>query len=200
MFAIILSWSNSCHHIVIGFPLSVPVSPKLPRVPGWSGAGGEAVCWGLLGIPLLEKFIDFLCFCFLVSKCLGFLLSWFQRFKVSWFLAFKVSKFHRFKDPILPNCHYMFCVGSRSHAQDLQELIRRTVGFVSARHFETCHNFGLPNYDIYKNQICFKNVFGLSWTCFGVLVSPKINIIGFWAWWQVQKTRNHRHEGFEVLP
>ena len=46
----------------------------------------------MLGIPLLEKFLGFVVFGFLVSKILGFL--------VSKFLGFKMSKFQRFKDTI----------------------------------------------------------------------------------------------------
>ena len=82
---------------------------SLIDAPPWSGTrrmqGWELVCWGVLGIPLLEKFLGF-CVClvsdfliywfigflvlgFLVSGFLGFLVSWFQGLLVSWLLGFK---------------------------------------------------------------------------------------------------------------
>ena len=39
-----------------------------------------------------------------------------------------------------------------------------------------------------------------SWIVWGVLVSPKINNIGFGSHGHVQKSRNHENEGFRFLP
>ena len=39
-------------------------------------------------------------------------------------------------------------------------------------------------------------IWGFSWIILSVLVSPKINHIGFGAQGHVRKSRNHEHEGF----
>ena len=55
--------------------------------------------------------------------------------------------------------------------------------------FQNCQNVGSP-----------KTVCGFSGFFVGVMVSPKMNIIGFRSRGHVQKLRNHRNEEFEVLP
>ena len=63
--------------------------------------GWESVCWGVVGIPLIENrkvswFLGFLGYwflSFLASWFLGFLVSWFLGLWVTWFLSFLVSWF-----------------------------------------------------------------------------------------------------------
>ena len=64
-----------------------------------------------------------------------------------------------------------------------------------ARLFEFRHLLGFENYGIYKNVFSNMNK-GVFWICLSILASPKIKIIGFEAQGHVQKSRNHRNEGF----
>ena len=54
------------------------------------------------------------------------------------------------------------------------------------------------NFEICRNRT-FENVLGLFLICLGVLVSPKINIIGVGRKGTVQKFRNHGNEEFGAL-
>ena len=163
----------------------------------------ESVCWGVPGIPLLEKaswFRGFLVF--------GFLVSWFQSVLVSWslfvskILGFVVSKIlgflvSDFKD--LPNFHFMFPGRYWSHIQDFRDLIKRIVGFVRRPSLRKLSTFGISKFLRFTKIILLKcprdllYFFQMSWC---------LQRWNNWFWGSVTrpKSRNHRNEGFQVLP
>ena len=63
---------------------------------------------------------------------------------------------------------------------------------------ELVNKSGFYLWGIERNSIC-KSVPGNFLDFLGVLVSPKINNIGFGARGRVQKSRNHRNDEFGVL-
>ena len=84
-----------------------------------------------------------------------------------------------------------------AHLRDFQQFIKRIIGICSAPPFTTC-----SKYTISKHlRVVF--VFEQKWfslIIWNILVSPKINIIGFGNRGHVQKSRNHENNRFSVSP
>ena len=132
-----------------GFSQILEDPQKRPGLQGW-----ESVCWGVLGIPLLENRKGFLVSWFLVSLFQGLLVSWFLSFLVYyflavlvswflgfWFIGFVVSKFQRFVKLSLHVFDKYW-----SHIQEFQEFIRRISITFRCRLFEHCHFEDFPRW------------------------------------------------------
>ena len=117
------------------------------------------------------------CLLLLVSKLLGFM--------VSKFLGFNVPHFN---DPILPKLHFMSSGKYWPHIQA-----------VRCPSFPTCSKHGFRHFDISQNDI-FKNIDLFVRVKWGILVSAKMNHIGFGSNGNVRKCRNHEHDGFSGSP
>ena len=111
----------------------------------------------------------------------------FQSVLVSWLfvLCFQVSRMYQ----ISISC---FLEEIDLISKICKILVDGTAGLIGTRLFEMFKLLDFQNPEIHKNTI-----FDLF---LGVLVSPKMKIVGFGARGHVQKSRNHRNEGFEVLP
>ena len=99
---------------------------------------------------------------------------------------------------ILPNFHVMFLIDIDIMSKIYEMLLDGSSGFVGPVFSKFDKVLGLPIFDIYNN-IC-KRAPGIYSIVFGVLVSQKINNIGFGARGHVRKSRNHRNDEFEALP
>ena len=137
------------------------------RVQGW-----QSVCWGMLGIPLLENkqvpyFVGFLFFGSVVSR--------------------------------KPNSDSCFPRNIDLMSKVYKVLLNGSSGLFGPCLFENCQQMGFRNFETYNNNM-FINVPGFSWLVLCVLVSPKTKIIGFGGSVHVQKCRNHRHAEFSSLP
>ena len=162
-------------------PCSV-VSPK--RVVGCTG--WDSVCWGVLGILLLEKFIGSLFFW--ISRFPAFSVSKFLGFEVSFLLVSKFWRCHKYPFHVFWKISIPYPRFSR--------FLRRIFGDFGAHLFQHVLIF---MFKIYKNdtrQICPREI---SWFGLGVLVSPTIKN-GFGSQGHVRKFQNHRNEGLWVLP
>ena len=100
--------------------------------------------------------------------------------------SYKVSKLQKF---------------SNVQVSETSKCQHRRTSDISISFFKKCgtHICNFPTF--YRSQIPQNNMFdnGLkfSWIIWSVLVSPKLNNIGFEAQGHVPKSRNHKHEGFE---
>ena len=148
------------------------------------------------GDSLTWKYKRFLGFLVSWSLTFGFLVSWcvVVGFLVSWFRGFLVSKKYQL---------YMSCF-----LEDI-DLVSKIFKICSdgssslfgARLFENCQTFGFEKFwGLWAKQYVLKRFQRFSWFCLGVLVSPKIKVIGFGRKVPVQKSRNHENEEFEFLP
>ena len=130
-----------------------------------------------------------------------FLVSWFQSFLVSRFesvLVFLVSTFQSFNEPILPKTLFHVLWKILIPYSRFSKTTRRIFSCCSASVFPNMFKISdFQNADIYATDT-FQNVFGFSWIIWSILVSPKINNIGFGAQGHVKKSRIHRNEGFSV--
>ena len=133
----------------------------------------------------------------------GLTVLWFSGFMVLWFYGFLVSK--------IPKCH-VICSGIyRSHIQDVQDFFTRIFTICRCPPFPTFTNKWCPTLSKNANVLDFQNVeiyehnipkkgLCFSWIVQGIMGSQKINNIGFGSRRHVQKFRNHRNDGFWVLP
>ena len=121
----------------------------------------------------------------------GFVVCvWFYSCMILWFLCFKNTKcpFHVFRNILIPYPRF-----SRFYLTDLHHF--------AAPVFSNVDTFWWGSTILKCPKIIFlKHVLFFYGLCLGILVSPKIHIVGFGAWQRVQKVRNHRNEGFGVLP
>ena len=100
----------------------------------------------------------------------------------------------------LPNFHFMFLDRYWSHIENFGDLIRRISGKPRCPSFRKLSTFWIFNIQKFITRMRFKNVpevFSILFRCPGV---PKIQLVGFGAWWRVQKLQNHKNEEFEPLP
>ena len=145
----------------------------------------ESVCWGVVGVPLIENEKDSRFLGFLVLKLLGFVVSKSQSFKVS-----KIRKFISWllKDlgSILPHFHFMLSGRYWSHIQYFQHFIRWIVANLS-------NILDFRYFEMFQNNIG-STWFVFSWIVGCILGSPKINKNGVGSHGHVQKFRNHRNE------
>ena len=183
-------------------------------------------CW-IIGFPaswflslLVSKLLGFLFVClvswfqsFLVAWFLGFAVPWFLSFVVSGFLGFLVSWFQDFRVPkiqesiscfweIIP--HYQHSISCLVEDIDpifrfVWEFIKRIVGVFSAHPFRNSPTHGFPKTEMWR--ILFSNMIG---DFFGinqsVLVSPKINNIGFGVIDTSENTEIMEMRRFRFLP
>ena len=129
-----------------------------------------SVCWKLL-IPYYQ--LSILCFWKILTPYSLFFKNIFMLFETYW-----------------------------SHTQDFENIL----------HEMELHDLSLPVFSIIFKMLDFRRCwdfpnhffekwFGIcSWILWSVLVSQRINHIGFGAQGNVQKPRNHRNDGFSVFP
>ena len=123
----------------------------------------------------------------------SFLVSWFLVF---WFRSFLVSKFQSIKNHfILAELHFVVSGRYWSHIQAFHEFIKRIAGIFRHASFPRLSKW-LSEFDICK-EMFFEVNWDCSSICSGILGAPKINNTGFGAQGHVQKSRNHRNDGFE---
>ena len=152
---------------------------------------------------------------FLVSWFLGFLFSWFLRSKVSKRQSFKTDSMfddrcgsHTTTFPILcflkeiapllnickTNSYFWKILTSDSRCS---RIIKTDLHWFTAPVFPNKNRNYRCQFYIFGKQyvrIWFGSFLGL----FGVSLSPEIKIVGFGSHGYVQKSRNHRNEGFTV--
>ena len=162
------------------------------QVQGW-----ESVCWGvgwvlgflvswLLGFLVVSKSPGFL-MCLLFVLC--FKVSWFLSL---WFLSFLISKFIGFLDSTFLGFWVPKIQWSQITKISCHVFWKMLIPYSRcSRSFKMdLHDVSVPVFPTLEN----------SWIIWGILVSPKINNIGFEAQGHVRKPRNHDNEGFSVSP
>ena len=191
-FVFIFNWRNPSHHIMIPTPAS---APSLGDTSGRECIFHEDLVFywfqkvrtyiRIIGDSRIEDKK--------VSWFLGFLVFgvWFLGF---WLLGFLVSKLLR-----LTKIHLVLFGRYWFHTQDFQYFIRRIFGICQCPSFQKLSNNGFPKLR-FTSIIFSKCSREFSWLLLGILVFPKIKIVGFGESGHVQKFRNHRNEGLGFLP
>ena len=138
----------------------------------------------------------------MVLRFYDFMVSWFRGFMVCGFVVLWLSGFmvYGFMLSKISNFHFMFSGRYRSHIQDFQDFIRRSVGICRRPSFRKLSNKWSSKSLIFIKRMLLRMFQGCFLILLSILLSPKIKIVGFGAWGHVQKSRNHRNEGFWVLP
>ena len=140
--------------------------------------GWESVCMfrGALDSLTLKTLIGFV-----VSKFLGFTVFWFLGSLVAKCLGFKVSRIPYYQKFI--SC---FLEGI-DPVSKIFNSFRRIFGICRCPPFRKLSNFGSSKVLRYRKITFCKHALGIFLICLGVLVSPKIRIVGFGGSGHVQK-------------
>ena len=116
---------------------------------------------------------------------------------VSWFLVLVswIQKCLMFLEDIryiLPNSHFMLSDRYEIHIQDFWDFIKRIFIISRCPPFRNMSTLWVSNISTFA-KLLFLTKCSRVFLVFvlGVLGSPEINIVGFGAWWRVQKCRNH---------
>ena len=157
------------------------------------GAGAGVGVGMVRRTPVIEgDSLGFLVLGFLVWSSF---ISWSRNSKVSMLQSSKVSRLHRYKnfDPILLNVHFMLSGRYWSHLQDFQEFNYTDRQVLSAWSFQKFSKCPMSEGLRFPKIICSDHGFVFYLMFKSILVSPKINNIGFGAHGQIPKARNHEN-------
>ena len=127
-----------------------------------------------------------------VEGCCGFPYLKIESFLASKFHCFKVSKF-----PNVNGSTFQISKVPKFQCCKLLKVQNYIVSNMCGAHFSNLSK--LSNSQTYRNNMC-ANYLGIAWTIWSVLVSSKINHIGFGARGHVRKFRNQRNDGCPVSP
>ena len=143
-------------------------------------------------------------------------MSWLLGFSVSWFLGLLVSSFQSFRVPKIQGFinHLMFLedidpISPSFHFMLFWKILIPYPRF-SRTYWTYLRNFLAPVFSIkirmpglqkirFPNIICLKTIRDVSWIIWSILVSPKMNNIGFGSHGHVRKSPNHENEGLWAL-